>query len=55
MSNNKLYQINKCYKCPNCKTIYLEKLRILRHNGYCTQPLDILKCNKCFGEFTYEQ
>jgi len=54
MSSNKLVQINKCHRCPNCKNIYLESKRIVRFNGYCNAPLDILYCNKCFGEFQYE-
>jgi hypothetical protein len=55
MTNNKLKQTNKCFKCPNCKNTYLEKLEGAYFNGYVTQKYIYLKCNKCFGEFEYVQ
>jgi len=50
----KLKQINKIYKCPICKNIYLEQLIKQIHNGYCYDNIQIFKCNKCFGEFIVE-
>lgn len=54
MENKKLKQINKCHKCPNCKTTYLERKTGLRNNGYCCEQYQYFYCNKCFGEFQYE-
>jgi ribosomal protein L37AE/L43A len=52
----KLRQINKIYKCPKCKNTYLERILKNFFNNYCCENREILKCNKCFGEWEeYEQ
>ena len=55
MTNNRLKQTNKCFKCPNCKNTYLEKKIGSYHNGYCSVDFTYFRCNKCFGEFEYVQ
>lgn len=47
----KLKQVNKCWKCPNCKNTYLEPITRIEHNGYCNEIAKYLQCNKCFGIF----
>jgi len=58
----KLKQINKGYKCPNCKMFGLQPIFFdvhgnelsIHHSSYTVQtPLEtkILRCRNCYAEF----
>lgn len=47
-----LKQINKTYKCPNCKNVYLEPMwNENMGSDYIIAYMRHFKCNKCYGEF----
>ena len=60
----KFKQINKGYKCPNCKMFglqpfhkhmgYIEPQEHIGHDG-CPTSFNYYRCRNCYAEFTGEE